>query len=181
MFNLGKLQMGIERLAAVRYIVISTVILFFFGSLTRGMAETLDMKFYYSPDMAYKIINNLGYQGTKSYIGFLISDFGVIIFLAVTQMLIIACLLKKLAKQEKRVPFYFPPIVRGIFDLFENTLIMIMLLNYPVTFPVAAGAAGVMTLLKWVSMAVTMAVIIILTVKLVYETVKSKRHRVESL
>ncbi|MHB8063103.1 MAG: hypothetical protein ACYDG2_10800 [Ruminiclostridium sp.] len=71
MINLEKLQTRIQKFATIKYIVISTVILFSFASLLRSDTSSLNMRFGYSSDVAYKLINALGYSGRQSYISFL--------------------------------------------------------------------------------------------------------------
>ncbi|WP_041710726.1 hypothetical protein [Clostridium pasteurianum] len=76
---------------------------------------------------------------------------------------------------------YLSPLIRGIFDILENFSIIIILLNYPKRIFGIAMTASIMTKLKWISMIITMAVIIILTVMLIWKNVKIKEHIVKSL
>ncbi|MHB8063104.1 MAG: hypothetical protein ACYDG2_10805 [Ruminiclostridium sp.] len=100
--------------------------------------------------------------------------------MVITQSLIIACLLKNLIWQSKWTLLYLLPIIRGLFDILENASIIILLLNYLRRFYGIATAAGVVTLFKWITMAITMAVIIILIVMLMCKNFKSKTHIDES-
>lgn len=175
MINFKKLKIRIQNLATIKYIIISTAILLFFVYLNSGRIGYLDMRFSYNPEKAYQIISDLGNLGRQSYISFLILDFGIIIFLAITQLLIIVCLLKKLAMKSKCTFLYLSPLIRGIFDILENFSIIIILLNYPKRIFGIAMTASMMTKLKWISMIITMAVIIILTVMLIWKNVKNQR------
>ncbi len=180
MINLDKLQTRIRKFATIKYITISTVIMLFFAFLLRSDVSYLDGRFVYGSDVAYKIIDDLGFSGRWTYINVLSLDFGVIVFLAGTQVLIIDCLLNKLKCHSKWVVLYFLPIIRGIFDILENASIAILLLNYPKRFYGIATAAGVFTLFKWITMTITMAVIILLVVMLIWKTFRGKKNMYES-
>ena len=161
-FNQVKITM--VEFAKGKYIIISLVMLFIFVFLMRGRKGHLDERFGYSPNDAYSLMNHLGNKGRRSYFSFLWLDFGVIVFLGIILLIVIAILLNKLAVEDKWSLLFLLPIVRGIFDILENIFIMIILSNYPRRLNIVVNAASIMTQLKWVTMILSIVSIIALTV-----------------
>lgn len=174
MIHFKKMKTAIQKYATGKHIIISILFLVLFIFLIKDGKGHLDMRFGYSPDDAYKIIGSLGSAGRYSYLRFLGLDFGIIIFLIITLLLVIAFLLKKLGMYEKWALSYLLPLARGVFDILENIFIMIILLNYPERLNGIAEVGSIMTQLKWTSMIITMVFVIILTVRVLLKSIKRK-------
>lgn len=174
MIHFKKMKTAIQKFATGKHIIISILFLVLFIFLIKDGKGHLDMRFGYSPDDAYKIMGGLGISGRHSYLSYLGLDFGIIVFLSITLLLVTAFLLKKLGMNEKWTLSYLLPLARGVFDILENIFIMMILLNYPKRLKGIAEVASIMTQLKWTSMIITMAFIIILAVRVLLKRIKRK-------
>lgn len=174
MTDFKKVKTAIRKFATGKHIIISILFLLLFVLLIKDGKGYLDMRFGYSPDDTYKIIGGLDTSGRRSYLSFLGLDFGIIVFLSITLLLVIALLLKKLGMDEKWALSYLLPLARGVFDILENIFIMIILLNYPERLNGIAEVGSIMTQLKWISMIITMVFIIFLAVRVLLKPIKRK-------
>jgi len=177
MKGLEKVKTTIEKFATGKYLASSIVLLSFFLIRMRSDdGNYLDMRFGYSSKDAYKVINDLGIMGRSSYLSFLGIDFGIIAFFSISMLLLIAILLKKLKMNDKWTFTYLLPLVRGVFDIFENIFIMLILLKYPKRLDTIAEIGGIMTRFKWIFMIITMALIIIFAAMLLIKSIRSKKN-----
>ena len=175
--NLNKVKITIQKFATGKYLIISIVILFFLLFSMRSVdGNYLDMRFGYNADEAFNVISNLGVMGRKSYLSYLGLDFGVIIFLSMTLLLIIAILLKELKRNDKWAILYLFPLARGICDIFENILIMIIIFIYPKRLDGVANTSGMVTKFKWILMIITMIFIAIFIFIVLVKKIRFKKH-----
>lgn len=177
MIGFIKAKIIIEKHATCKHIIISIVALFLFLLLMKSKdGDYLDIRFSYSSNEAYKVISDLGVVGRSSYLSYLSLDFGIIVFLSIILLLFIAILLKKLKMNDKWTLIYLLPFTRGICDIVENILIMIILINYPKRLNAIADTGGIVTGLKWILMIITMVFIAILAFMILFKTIRIKKH-----
>ena len=121
----------------------------------------LDTLFFYTPDEAYKLISAYGETGRDHYRRFLLT---ADILWPITYTLFFSLLISWLA--QRRLKHNGPlqalclvPFAAFLFDLLENGSIFIMLSHYPAELTGLAFFAAISTMLKWVSVAVSVVLI----------------------
>ncbi|MBN2535261.1 MAG: hypothetical protein JXB88_20445 [Spirochaetales bacterium] len=163
------------------FIIISIIMLFIssgislmnlkeFQRISSGM-NVLDMRLTYSPGQVSSLLDHIGYEGRRFYCLFLIEDFVFIIFFAIIQSLIISRLIKKNSVHSRWHNLIFLPYARAFFDVFENVMLFILLVKYPLQLRAIAFMANVMTVSKWISLALIMIVIMINSAILIYRSI----------
>ncbi len=87
----------------------------------------------YSYEYAVKLLSTLGNDGRNEYLSRQLPlDFIYPALFSISSFLMLAWLfLKRNGKGSRIVYLCFVPIVAGIFDYLENSLIVLMILNYP--------------------------------------------------
>ena len=125
-------------------------VLLLFPALSGGSgAVPLDLMFSYSPGQAYSMIDAYGPQVRHSYA---ISAMTLDVAYPLTYSLLFSVWLTLLLKSNSGVActIRMLPFVILMFDLLENSGIVVMLASYPQRLDMIATATSVATTLKWV-------------------------------
>lgn len=118
----------------------------------------LDVRFFYTPDDVYVMMNNLGDAGRTAYLfQALVIDMLYPFVYAVLLSLAISLSSVKLS-----TGWQFIPILAASADILENSFIAVMLFQYPQRFEVLAWLATLFTMLKWAMVGFSLLVLIIL-------------------
>lgn len=136
-----------------------------------GGIGMLDMELFYSPAQAYTNIDSLGPDGREFYVWLLVLDFAVILAFGLMQSAFTTLLLQKLSVPEKWLRLNLLPFARGMCDVLENCCLLFIVCHYPTTFEGIARIANIMTMLKWLTMAASMGVILLALIGLGWKTV----------
>jgi hypothetical protein len=132
----------------------------------------LDFKFYYTQSEASSALLSLGQEGANIYRRILLVDFIFIICIAYVLGEFMRMLIKWLKLPDKYNRLSWLAYIRSGFDAAENILILIVLALLPAG-QWLLGITGVVTLLKFVSMAAyLLAILFLLFMKLI----KSRKH-----
>jgi len=121
--------------------------------------KILDLKFSYDANSIYSLFDELGTKGRNSYkMTALFIDFPYALIYSFTYGLIVYMLLKanELLKYKYLL---FIPLLIGIFDVFENLGIAMMLHSYPVKLATLSSLTPNFTSLKWIFSAITFILI----------------------
>lgn len=121
-------------------------------------AASIDTQFYYTPAALHDMLADYG-EGRQAYA---LAHFTGDLFFPVVYTLMLACAIswvfKKILPQESRLHMLnLIPLAMFAMDLLENTVLVVLLLAFPRPLAPLAAAAGVITLVKWLVAAVTMA------------------------
>jgi len=133
-------------------------VLLLFPALSSGSgAAPLDLMFSYSPTQAYDLIESYGPDVRHSYA---ISAMTLDVAYPLTYSLLFSVWLTLLLKSNGRMACVIRmlPFVILIFDLLENSGVVVMLIRYPQRLDTLATATSLATSLKWV-FAVTVIVV----------------------
>ncbi|MBN2652455.1 MAG: hypothetical protein JXR63_08730 [Spirochaetales bacterium] len=116
--------------------------------------EILDVKFGYSPEQAYSLLENLGDEGREFYLKKIIPiDF----FFPVAYSFLLFLALYILTKGSSFLRVFRPlifalPLLTCLFDYFENISVLILLLKYPSQLLILVKFANVMTICKFIAL-----------------------------
>lgn len=140
-------------------------------------AGPLDLLFSYSPKTAFEHIESYGEQGRSAYIKFSqIADTAYPIVYSMLFIVIIYLLAVKLwPRRETLHKLALIPLAAFIFDLCENQSIIAMLKAYPETPENIAKIGSIFTSLKWTSVGVNFAIILVLLGFWLGKVIKSKK------
>jgi len=124
----------------------------------------LDLLFSYAPETAFAHVESYGEMGRAAYIKFsLIADTAYPVIYTLLFMVIISLLATKLWPARKGLQrLALVPLLALVFDLCENQNIVSMLKSWPETNEKTAQMASLFTSLKWTSIGVSFAVILVL-------------------
>jgi len=174
---LDEISGKIERLAGRKYVIPLVILLVLILSVMQvgpySLAKLteasdgvgmLDMKFGYSQNLVYRMMENLGAVGRQLYMRILCIDFLFVIVFMLLQAILISVLLPAAKIGANRNALILLPLFRGAFDILENALLLAILTGYPSRNATLIGAAGLMTILKWVVFIATIVVIVVLCV-----------------
>jgi hypothetical protein len=137
-------------------VLLSLIVLYLFIILglfpafaTDAYASPLDLMFHYSPDQAYALIESYGPEVRHSYA---ISALTLDVIYPLTYSLLFSVWLSMLLKGpgSLKCAVVMLPFVILLFDLLENSGIVVMLLNYPQRLDTLAQLTAMATSLKWV-------------------------------
>lgn len=122
----------------------------------------LDLMFSYSPEQAYKIIEAYGPEVRHDYV---ISALTLDVAYPLTYSFMFAIWLTLLLKTDNRMTctIRMLPFAVLLFDLLENSGIVLMLINYPQRLEFAATATSIATSLKWVFASVVIILTLVLS------------------
>ncbi|MGS2721701.1 hypothetical protein [Paraglaciecola aestuariivivens] len=140
------------------------------GIINTGELGPLDLRFWYNHEILYSLF--IGYGETLRFryiVGLISADLAYPIFYGTLLALLIAWLIKNLPHYQPSYVIFLPFMV-VFFDLFENTLLIYLLLEYPVKHLFVADLAGFVTATKWSGFACISVLILALVGKLI------KRH-----
>lgn len=113
--------------------------------------KVLDLEMSYSGETAYQLLEDLGEEGRSAY---KLTEMREDIAYPITYCLfLISCTLyfikKSFPQEPKLLLLAVFPIFTALFDLAENTSIIMMIHNYPEVNLSLGNYSGKMTLLKW--------------------------------
>lgn len=177
-----KLSDLIKRNANTKIILIYLLLIAVFGTLIMtklfGLFEfnsdlSLDPLLYYSKDTFYNTLMLLGKDGRVGYLGTHIPDYFFMFFFHPIFSLLIAALLISLKKTETKLYDFLIvfPLFALLFDFLENLFMDIHILIYPDEIQVLGSISGYVTMLKFIVINITLAIIISLCIiKLIQKT-----------
>jgi hypothetical protein len=122
--------------------------------------ESIDTTFYYSPGWLYDAMQAYGPEGRAAYaLGHFTGD----LLFPVVYTLLLACSIswvfhKILPSGSRLHRLNMVPVALFFMDLLENSVLVVLLLSFPKPLTLLAGAAGVITLLKWLLVGASMAI-----------------------
>ncbi len=130
-------------------------------------ADPIDLQFSYTADEVYKMIADYGDQGRALYAStvFTIDLVYPIVYTALFVMLISLLLRKRKIESTSWIALLWIPFIAFWADILENTGIVTMLNRYPQQLDVVAGMTSVMSSIKWISIALIVLTILLLTMK----------------
>ena len=157
----------------VMFILTTSVIFPLMSSLIESPVEDLesiDTKFYYTPEEFYEIIEPYGDQGRRVYaLSHLTADVLFPLVYAFFFGLLIAFIFQRAFLKDSWVQrLNLIPFALLIFDLIENLGVVILLLGYPTLMVGLASFTGVITSLKWILAGITMVLPLIGVIVWVY-------------
>lgn len=95
---------------------------------------TFDMK-RYDEKTVYDVMEQMEPKGIQIYRNYMIGDYLFILAFGIIQMMILWYSYSWLTNKKVVALFLVVPLLRGMFDFVENTLLLIILYNYPKTLP----------------------------------------------
>ena len=107
----------------------------------------LDMQFHYDAETVHNTFEKIGHSGREAYQNFLLLDF-VFIFCFLITMLVIT--VKVFSYPRARTFFVWICVLRALFDILENILLLVMLNSYPLFNNHLATMCSCITTLKFV-------------------------------
>ena len=107
----------------------------------------LDMQFHYDAEVVYNTFEKIGDSGREAYQNFLLLDFVFIFCLLITMLVITA---KVFSYPRTRTFFVWICVLRALFDILENILLLVMLNSYPLFNNHLATMCSCITTLKFV-------------------------------
>lgn len=107
----------------------------------------LDMRFRYNSEILYNTFEKIGIEGMKAYRNYLLLDF---CFIVCFLIVMIAITLKVTPNNVFRHMILGFAISRAIFDIIENTLLIILLNMYPSQSTILADFCSWVTTLKFI-------------------------------
>ncbi|NOR27374.1 MAG: hypothetical protein GQ540_02480 [Lutibacter sp.] len=134
----------------------------------------LDLKFSYTINEAYLLIENLGENGRNTYkYKTLFIDFPYALMYSFVYAFIIIMLLNTTTL--KRINYVcLAPFFISWFDVLENSGIILMLLKYPTKLTAICNLTSIFTSLKWIFAAITFLIIVTLFINLIYSKTLKK-------
>jgi hypothetical protein len=132
------------------------------GELSGG-TRMIDMETSYTPNQVFKMVATYGDQGRSLY---LLTICTADLLFPLNYSLLFALLI--IATYRRAFPhgrmvrlMYLAPFITAIFDLLENTGLVILLASYPQQWVLVAQIAGLFTTLKWAFMVITFVLVLI--------------------
>lgn len=111
--------------------------------------QSLDMQFRYDSNKVYLTFEKLGINGRKAYCNFLISDFCFIICF----FIVMFAITQGLAQNDiLRVSLIILAVSRGIFDVLENVLLILLMKQYPTQNVLLANVCSWATTIKFIAL-----------------------------
>ncbi len=136
--------------------------------------KPLDLFFSYSPDKAYGLITSYGEHRERYAFMSMTADTAYPIIYTSLFMVLILQLAKYLWPQHPKIHrIALIPLFAFVFDLCENASIITMLKAFPKRLDNIAQIASLFTSLKWCSVAMIFAIILILMVLLAIKTLRA--------
>lgn len=170
---LAKLSHTLHELSSKTWLILAAfaVEIFFFSTLAPRMqaqipAGPLDLKFLYTPDQAFALVDSYGEEARTAYRTFeLTADIIHPIAYLLFYGLLMSVLLQRAFPSTSRLQqFNVAPVIAWVFDMIENVCIITLLSVHP-SEPVAiAIVAGIATPLKW---SFFMASVVMISISLV--------------
>lgn len=151
--------------------VIGMLLIFtqYFGVFPLEDKYALDMLNYYTKTQFF---NNLELMDESSRVSYIMIHIGDYLFMTGFYQLLAVAIYKLLQKPSKLAYVFFVPYLAFFFDFMENLMMDIHIIIYPAQIVVFGSIAGVSTFLKFMSLYLSMLIII---VSIIYKfTLKNK-------
>ncbi|MDR8394548.1 hypothetical protein NC796_25610 [Aliifodinibius sp. S!AR15-10] len=144
-----------------------------------GGVGPLDVMFSYSPAEAYEMIEAYGAEGRQFYtIVEITADLVYPLSTSLLFGLLLAYIYRRTFPGNKVIrKLILFPIVPLVTDYAENLGVVIMLASYPEQLPAVARVASFMTSAKWISVGVTVAIVVVGFAALLVKKIASLRGR----
>ncbi|MGJ7911694.1 hypothetical protein [Neobacillus sp. LXY-1] len=114
-------------------------------------AGILDMKFYFTNNEAYQLLDTIQPDGRRIYLHFLLFFDMIFPFLYSLSLAVVSKVIyHKVFQSNSHELWTLIPFVAGIFDYMENLTIMTLLKYYPRHLDFLASLAGYLTAGKWI-------------------------------
>ncbi|MDP4152232.1 MAG: hypothetical protein Q8865_02165 [Bacillota bacterium] len=134
-----------------------------------GGTGMIDMRFCYSPKTAYTMLTNMGAPGRAFYAKLLCLDFVFSVFFMFANSTLITLLLRHIKADSRFLLLNILPVLRSIFDIFENCFLFIMIFLYPRKLTAISIISTIFTSVKWSIYGIALAVTLALTAILIYK------------
>jgi hypothetical protein len=171
----GKLEPLLDRITnwkviSILFVVFGVFTFKIFPALSRRLESktgesppTLDARFSYSPEAAYRIIDGLGPQGRKSYaiVALTLDLLYPLVYTLLFILSIYAIFRRTFPSKLALRKLAFLPLGMLAADYLENFSIAVLLLRYPQRLPALARSASLFTGLKWVFTIINLGVIFV--------------------
>lgn len=134
--------------------------------LQKIMAESstrvLDMRFFYSPAVAYGVLERIGPQAREAYRRFLVRfDFAFPFIYSIALISALTVVLRPLASESLLMQdLRWLPACAGVLDWWENLAILHMLQRFPSRDDRVARFAGFFTAGKWITVSLTLVLLL---------------------
>lgn len=116
-------------------------------------ADMLDMRFGYEAKDVYEMFQRLEMEGRFLYIRLLLIDFLFIVSFALIQNYLLKRIMGRCMLNTKWRFMLSLSYLRGLFDIIENILILVLLISFPSRFPRLVTVCSFVTSLKFVMLA----------------------------
>ena len=131
-----------------------------FKELTGGL-DMLDMNFSNTVAQTINYLTMLGHQGRDAYLVLLGLDFLIIASFGLLQISFMLRLLKGLQCDYPLKWCVMFPLARGLFDVIETVCMIVNVISFPGQISATLYLAACATPLKWVSLWMTVAMLVI--------------------
>lgn len=128
--------------------------------LTGGIGM-LDMNFANSVTQTINYLTMLGQQGRNAYLVLLVLDFFIIASFGLLQISFMLRLLKGLQLDYPLKWCVIFPLARGLFDVIETVCMIVNVISFPGQISATLYLAACATPLKWMSLWMTVAMLVI--------------------
>jgi len=144
-----------------------------------GVSETPDTTIFYTADKLYDLAGKMGEAGRSHYIRsrFTFDVVWPAVYVAFFVTAISWLARRGFAPTSRWRLANLLPIVAVSFDLLENLSTSLVMARYPAPTPVVAELAGIFTLLKWASVALTAMALITLLVAAIIRRLPAQRRQ----
>jgi len=133
----------------------------FFGSPI-PVGEILDTQFGFSEEYVHNLLNTLESKGRKSYLlSTIFIDISYSLVYGFIYSFILIALLRKTNSHKYDVIIYIPFLI-SLFDCFENTGIILLILSFPDNCNLLVQLTSISNQLKWAFALITVLLFIIL-------------------
>jgi len=140
-----------------------------------GLESSPDTSLYYTAQTLYDIAESYGEKGRSFYIQQRFTfdlvwpiAYGLFLFV------VTAFLMIKLKVSQRIYKLLWLPVLAVVFDYFENMMTALVMYRYPNKTFLIDGLAGVMTLIKWLTLSAAFIALIVFLALLIFKRFKSK-------
>lgn len=133
----------------------------------------------YSAEQIYNYMDNLGTDGRKTYIRFLlIADMIFPIGYSILFSLIFTFFLQRMVlKESKLYLIRFSPFIIGALDILQNIFFITMLSNYPEKIISAANLASTVTVIKVILTNLTVLLLLVVIIIFIFQKSLFKKNK----
>ena len=144
-----------------------------------GGTGMLDMNFANTVAQTINYLTMIGQEGRNAYFLLLVLDFLIIASFGLLQISFMLRLLNGLQRDYPLKWCVIFPLARGIFDVIETASMMVNVINFPEQIPVTLYLAACATPLKWISLWMTVTILIVLLLANIASKIRAKIIRTE--